>query len=94
MPNEKSSAARARILAYYRKYPKTVIHGDELMVVSGIQDWPRRIRELRKEYGWAIASGVTVNEMLAEDEFALGDLGIGSLKPEEYILLDEEQALA
>ncbi|MFI5294390.1 MAG: HNH endonuclease [Thermodesulfovibrionales bacterium] len=91
MPHEESSAALARILAYFRKYPKTVIHGDEVMVVSGIQDWPRRIRELRKEYGWAIASGVTLNEMLDEDEIAPGDLAVDLLKPEEYILLDEEQ---
>jgi len=91
MPHEKATAARARILDYFRKYPKTVIHGDELMVVSGIQDWPRRLRELRKEYGWAILSGDAANEMLAEDEFALRDLKVTSLKPEEYILLDEEQ---
>ncbi len=91
MPHEKAFAARDRIIAYFRKYPKTVIHGDELMVVSGIQDWPRRIRELRREYGWPIASGVTVNEMSAEDEIVLGDLAVTSLKPEEYILLDETQ---
>ena len=91
MPHEEISAARERILAYFRKYPKTVIHGDELMVVSGIQDWPRRIRELRKEYGWAVASGVTVNEMSAEDEIAPRDLFAVSLKPDEYTLLEEEQ---
>lgn len=91
MPHEKKSAARARILAYFRKYPKIVIHGDELMVVSGIQEWARRIRELRRQYGWAIASGVTINEMSAEDEIAPGDLVGASLKPDEYILLEEEQ---
>jgi hypothetical protein len=91
MSHEKSSAAIERILAYFCKYPKTVIHGDELMVVSGIQDWPRRIRELRKEEGWTIASGVTLNEMLAEEEISYEDLKIAAIKPEEYILLTEKQ---
>ncbi|MEJ2683005.1 MAG: HNH endonuclease signature motif containing protein [Candidatus Sulfobium sp.] len=91
MPEEKASAARARILAYFRRYPKTVIHGDELMVVSGIQEWARRLRELRRQYGWVIASGVTLNEMAAEDEITMGELASASLKPEEYILLAEEQ---
>lgn len=88
---QKASAARDRILAYFRKYPFVVIHGDELMVVSGIQDWPRRIRELRKEYGWAIASGVTLREMFDENEVSLAQVNFRELKPEEYILLNSEQ---
>jgi hypothetical protein len=91
VPREEASAARDRILAYLRKYPFVVIHGDELMVVSGIQDWPRRTRELRREFGWAIASGVTLREMLDEDEIALEDVNVAALKPEEYILLSAEQ---
>jgi len=91
IPPEQASAARDRILAYFRKYPFIVIHGDELMVVSGIQDWPRRTRELRREYGWAIASGVTIREMYSEDEIALEGVNINSLKPEQYILLSETQ---
>jgi hypothetical protein len=91
MPKEEASAARDRILAYFRKYPLVVIHGDEFMVVSGIQDWPRRIRELRSEYGWSIASGVTVQEMIAEEEIEINVLGNVALKPEEYILLDKKQ---
>jgi hypothetical protein len=46
IPREDAPSARARILVYFRAYPLTVLHGDELMVVSGIQDWPRRVREL------------------------------------------------
>jgi len=88
---EDASSARDRILAYFRKYPLVVIHGDEFMVISGIQDWPRRIRELRREYGWAIASGVTINEMLAEDDFQIEDIVTDLLRPEEYILLDINQ---
>jgi hypothetical protein len=68
----------------------TVIHGDELMVVSGIQDWPRRLRELRCELGWSIASGVTLHEM-ADGETLPFDIEVDQLRPEEYILLDTNQ---
>jgi 5-methylcytosine-specific restriction endonuclease McrA len=91
IPKQEASAARDRILAYFRKYPFVVIHGDELMVVSGIQEWPRRLRELRREYGWAIASGVTLREMSHEDELRIEEVNIDVLKPEEYILLNSEQ---
>ena len=90
IPREEASAARDRILAYFRRYPLTVIHGDELMVVSGIQDWPRRLRELRREFGWNIASGVTLHEM-NDEEACNCETAIASLRPEEYILLDESQ---
>lgn len=91
LPRQSAPAARDRILNYFRKYPLTVMHGDELMVVSGIQDWPRRIRELRTEHGWSIASGVTVKEMFDAEEIDSNDLQMSDLKPEEYLLLDGEQ---
>lgn len=91
IPRQEASAARDRICAYFRGYPFTVIHGDELMVVSGIQDWPRRTRELRNEFGWAIASGVTIQEMFNEEESNLEGINLEALKPEEYILLHPEQ---
>jgi len=90
IPAEYASAARDRILYYFRKYPRTVIQGEELLVVSGIQDWPRRVRELRVQFGWSIVSGVTVKEMReAEGEEALDDFG--KMKPAEYMLLDKKQ---
>jgi hypothetical protein len=91
IPRQEASSARDRILAYFRKYSSVVIHGDELMVVSGIQDWPRRIRELRREFGWPVASGVTLREMFNEDEVTLEHVNIEALKPEEYILLEDAQ---
>ena len=90
IPRENASAARDRILAYFCQYPLTVIHGDELMVVSGIQDWPRRLRELRREFGWSIASGVTLHEMADIEALPL-NVEADKLKPEEYILLDPNQ---
>lgn len=89
IPRSTARSARDRILHYFLKYPLTVIHGDELMVVSGIQDYPRRIRELRVQFGWSIASGVTLAQMNATGEVI--DDKFPKLRPEEYILLVAEQ---
>lgn len=91
IPRQSAKAARDRILFYFQKYPLQMIHGDELMVVSGIQDWPRRIRELRSEFGWSIASGVAIQEMIADDDFKFKNVDTKKLKPEEYMLLNAEQ---
>jgi hypothetical protein len=85
-----ASAARDRILYYFRQYPQTIIDGDELLVVSGIQDWPRRVRELRVQFGWAIASGMTIQEMCKADESEMPVEWI-EVKPSEYVLLDVNQ---
>jgi hypothetical protein len=90
MLRKTASAARDRILAYFQKYPFTIIHGDELMVIAGIQDYPRRLRELRREMGWSIVSGVTINEMGTEELLSLG-IDLTQIRPEEYILLDKQQ---
>ncbi len=86
IPKEEARAGMDRVLFYFRQYPFTVIRGDELMVVSGIQEWPRRLRQLRVQFGWPIASGITVRAMVKEDEFPVED--VSSMKPNEYILLD------
>jgi hypothetical protein len=90
IPKTVARSARDRILHYFLKYPLTVIHGDELMVVSGIQDWPRRVRELRVQFGWQIASGYTLKEMAAEGEAPEG-IDAAGVKPEEYVLLSTDQ---
>lgn len=96
--NENIPAARDRIIFYLRTYPQKIIHGDELMVVSGISEWARRVRELRVELGWSILSGLTAKE-LAEAEGADGnvlkidDRLLTSMKPEEYLLMNQTQDL-
>jgi hypothetical protein len=90
IPPEQVSSARDRILYYFRKYPKIVIAGDELHVVSGIQEYARRIRELRVEFGWVIASGGTIREMLQDQEAEIPD-EFKVMKPNEYVLLNEFQ---
>ncbi|GAB2587709.1 HNH endonuclease [Spirosoma areae] len=89
IPN--TTAGRDRLLIYLRKYPMTVIDSDELMVVSGITDYQRRIRELRVELGWPILSGQTIKALLKDDEWDNTVLNVSHIKPDEYILIKDQQ---
>jgi hypothetical protein len=90
IPAEYASAARDRILYYFRKYPHTIIGSDELLVVSGIQEYARRLRELRVQFGWMIISGVTIKEMCEEESEEVPDM-FKSMKPNEYVLLNAKE---
>jgi len=90
IPAEYASAARDRILYYFRKYPGTIINGDELLVVSGIQEYARRLRELRVQLGWTIVSGVTIKEMCEEEDEAVPN-ELKVMRPNEYVLLNAEE---
>jgi len=91
------SSARDRILAYLRKYPRVLIEGDELMVVSGIGEWARRVRELRVQYGWAIYTGATLEDLIEDAPEVIDELksalGVDEVKlrPDQYILMREDQ---
>ena len=97
-----ASSARDRVLADLRCYPDVVINGDELMVVSGIAEWARRLRELRVNLEWAIYFGVTFRDMeekasVGEDneEIAALESAIGAhsakIKRDQYILTKKEK---
>lgn len=86
---ESTSSGRERILLYFQKYPYTVISGEELLVVSGIQEYARRLRELRNKFGWAIISSETAKEMLNEGE--LQGYDAEDLKSDSYILISEKR---
>ncbi|MBX7532629.1 HNH endonuclease [Qipengyuania sp. 1XM1-15A] len=101
---EDASSGRDRVLFYLRAYPRTLIAGDELAVISGIQDWPRRVRELRVEFGWWIYSGVTFRQLLSEAGDDSGELerltsdlkdllGVepGRIRTDQYVLMRDEQ---
>jgi len=102
IPKDEASSARERVIAYFLRYPHTVIDGDELMVVSGIAEWARRLRELRVQFGWSIYSGITFKDM-AEDANEAGEtaeiatleeaLGIqpSEIRPDQYVLMRVEQ---
>lgn len=57
------SSAQGRLLAYFRNHVGDVLGKDELAGVAGIHEWARRVRELRKEHGWPIASGETRDDL-------------------------------
>lgn len=97
IPPELASSARDRILVYFQRYALQVIEGDELLVVAGIGEWARRLRELRVQFGWSICSGVTFKDM-ADDEPELAQgladvLGADprTLKPDQYVLVSTDQ---
>lgn len=90
-------AARDRILRYLLLYPHQVVEGDELAVVGGISEWARRLRELRVQFGWEVASGVTIRQIAESEPEALPDLqkllsyDPLKLKPSQYILLSTSE---
>jgi hypothetical protein len=91
IPREAARSARDRMLFYFQKYPQTIISGDELLIVSGIQAYPRRVRELKVEFGWSIASGVTAKQMASENELPIENIDVSTMKPRDYIMLNLEQ---
>lgn len=94
---EDAVSAIKRIEFYLRKYPHTLIDGDELLVVSGIGEWARRVRQLRVESGWWIYSGVTIKTFAAVESEQIEDLramlGVEpeKVKPDQYVLVRQEQ---
>lgn len=96
IPRSDAASGRDRILAYLRRYPSQVIDGDELMVVSGIGEWARRLRELRVQYGWWIYSGVTFAQIAEDAEAAGNNLELASvnqmhIRPDQYVLMRAEE---
>jgi hypothetical protein len=93
MKTNGKSSGKDRVLAYLRAHIGIVVAGTELMVVSGIGEYPRRIRELRKEDGWPILSGVTAREMIkaSEEEDADPTAAPPPMKPDDYMLLADER---
>lgn len=82
-------SARKRILRYLQQHCETAISGDELLVISGIQEYARRLRELRVEQGWPVISGTTAKQMINEGE--LPGYNLDSIKVDSYILLQNKQ---
>jgi len=50
-------------------------------VVSAIQEYARRVRELRVQFGWSIITGITAKEMAAENEFPLENVDVSRMNP-------------
>lgn len=93
IPHNIARSARGRILYYFQQYPKTIISNRELMVTSGISEWARRVRELRREFGWDIVNGLAIKEMLEAEELT-NDTGLpncSGMTKDDYIMLSTEQ---
>jgi hypothetical protein len=97
IPAHLAASARDRIIVYLQKYPMTLIDGDELLIVSGIGEWARRVRELRVQFGWLICSGVTFKEMADADPESAAEIGTALgidpqlIRPDQYVLVSTEQ---
>ncbi len=91
--DESANSGAERIISYLLKYPKILVHGDELMVVAGISEYARRIRELRVQKGWKILSGSTLKDLLEDNQQEIENLvdDISGLKPDTYILISSVQ---
>ena len=94
LPAGLQMGARDRIIEYFRRYPGMVIAEKEIIVVAGISEWARRVRELRVQFGWKIVTGVTVRAMLEAEADADSTLEeLRGMKSNEYMLLDRNQDL-
>lgn len=89
IPNNKTRGARGRILKYLKHYPRVVISGEELEVISGIKEYARRIRELRVQYGWSILSGKVIKQMISDGE--IKGIDASSVTTSDYMLLTLSQ---
>lgn len=91
IPRQIAASASKRLLHYFQLYPLTVLPREELAIVAGIDEWARRVRELRVEQGWAIISGTTAKHMATEGEFPIKDVEPDLLRPDDYILINPLQ---
>jgi hypothetical protein len=64
----RGEGGKAKILAYLQARVGQVVHGEELREISGIQEWARRVRELRVEDGYPITEVGSSAYRLESDE--------------------------
>lgn len=74
-----TKSGRDRLRAYLLRYPETIIDGAELEVVGGISEYARRVRKLRVQEGYRIATGASPDPFSGID-----------LKPNQYMLTSSE----
>lgn len=74
------ASARDRILQYLIANVGQVVEADELQLVAGISEYGRRIRELRVQEGYHIATGTEAST------HADAAAGLG-LRPDQYMLI-------
>ncbi len=60
-----------KILEYFRRNVAKPVTGEELSYVAQGSEWARRVRELRTEEGWPIATRMSGNPLLAIGTYVL-----------------------
>lgn len=71
---EKQGGSKGRILKYLKEFVEEVITSEELWYVANAKEYGRRIRELRTEDGYAIATNFTGRPDLKMGEYVLESL--------------------
>ncbi len=66
-----SYSMKEKILKYLRKNVGKIVTGEELRYVANGSEWARRVRELRTEEGWPIASKMTGRPKLPVGAYVL-----------------------
>ncbi|MFA6091979.1 MAG: HNH endonuclease signature motif containing protein [Elusimicrobiota bacterium] len=82
------TSATDRILAYLKLFVGEVLDGKELAVVSGIQEYARRVRELRVQFGYKISTGTTCDD-LRPDQYRLDAADPDADAAEKWKLMNE-----
>ena len=90
---DESDSGQARMVAYLRAQVGRIVHTDELMIVAGIADYARRIREIRTDLGWPLISGMAVRDMRADAFSVSGQAGSlpSAMAADEYLLIEDRQ---
>lgn len=92
IPGDLAASARERLLHYFLAYPRLPLAREELIVVAAIDQWARRVRELRIEHGWPIVTGATAKQMAQQEEpLQLPMVDINEVKADDYLLIDTRQ---
>jgi hypothetical protein len=78
----RGEGGKAKILAYLQEHVGKPVHGEELAVVSGIQEWARRVREVRVEDGYEVAE-------LGSSTYRLDNLTLNRERARQWQLANE-----
>lgn len=88
---KKSGGAKPRLLEYFKENVQRVVTTEELAYVARAAQYPRRIRELRTEEGYAIATRFTGRPELGMGEYIMLSTKRVAKPHDRHIPLDVQQ---
>lgn len=86
-------SAKSRILEYFKENVLRIVTTEEIRYVAKANDFPRRIRELRTEEGFAIATFFTGRPDLRQGEYVLLDVDRLAAPHDRRISVEVQQAV-